>query len=79
VELVGFFKDSEFGNFARITYPEGYIYEGSIKELQRNGLGVQTFSDNTKIKGMWLQDKFLGAALPVSLTLLACYATYLLI
>ena len=41
----------------QITYANGDIYEGEVKNGKRNGHGTMTFKDGTCFMGRWEDDK----------------------
>ena len=78
IEYIGYFDNSELGNFARVNYPDGSYFEGVVKNFNRSGIGIQTFIDKSQLKGMWVNDKFIGAAIPVTITMGLCVLSFLI-
>lgn len=66
--IKGEFNEGEFINTAKITYPDGSIYEGGFDNGEKNGLGVLE-GPYSKYSGNWLDNKFYGTGELIDKTL----------
>lgn len=45
----------------KITYPNGDLYEGEVKDGMREGIGMMIFSQtNERYEGQWIKDQMTG-------------------
>jgi hypothetical protein len=60
----GEWKENSISGFG-IFYNKDVIYKGYFIEDKKNGLGMNTYTNKTKIIGKWISDKIDGLAIVI--------------
>ena len=56
------FSDWELEKYAAVTFlfDNGDTYKGEYKNFKRHGIGIYTYADGTRIRGMWSNGVLIG-------------------